>query len=188
MCSFIGSIGFSFLCLAFAIIVVVLYLFSASRNAPFPTIEVNSASINSLTLVNNTKLTSNWSIRLFVTNEDLNHIIYFDNISVNIFYMDSHLILNKTTLPSFKTDVMSIIDINPSVNGFVVPGVAANTTDHHYGMVQFGLDVSASIKFKTEIFSAGWKHLNVVCYPLMFAYANNTGTWGLLNPFICVKV
>ncbi|GAU11709.1 hypothetical protein TSUD_74600 [Trifolium subterraneum] len=187
MCS-IGSRDFKFL---FFLIILLIFIFlsipfNVILDAPFPLIQVYSASVNLLTLINNTKLTANWDITLTVIDQDLNNdrLINFHNFSVILFYMDSHLILNKTTLPPFTTDIIRVIHINPSVNRFVVPRVG-NLTNH-----QCGFDVFASIQFKNDIFHFGWKYFNVVCYPLMFAnsssYANNTAIGILLDSLICV--
>jgi hypothetical protein len=168
-----------------------LLVFITCHTAPYPKIKVISASINSLT-VNNTKLTTNWNISLSVTNHAFFEIIYFEDVSVDVFYMDSYLVLNTSTLPSFTTDIMSVIHMNSSVNGFVDSG-AANGIDrslHQYGMVTFGLDVSASIKFINLVLNSGWKNLNVVCYPLRFAIcsnANNTTSGILLESLTCSK-
>jgi hypothetical protein len=172
---------------------MILYiLFLTSQTATFPTFQVNSAIINSLTL-NNTKLTTNLNIALSVTNQAPD-IINFDNISVDVFYMDPYLILNRSSLPAFTTDFMRVIEMNLSVNQVVVSGAAngINQSLHQYGMVQFGLDLSALIKFTNNIFHPSWMYLNVVCYPLRFAFSSNANvsniTTGIsLESLTCYK-
>jgi len=80
-----------------------------------------------------------------------------------------------------------------SVNGSVVPGVAnvINHSSSEFDRVQFGTNLSASVKYKNKIFHfhSSSKTLKVVCFPLVFQVSpnsNNTVAPGtLLNAVTC---
>ncbi|XP_024640527.1 uncharacterized protein [Medicago truncatula] len=176
--------------LAVLIIVVVLSINLHDANLP-PTFEVYSASINSLT-VNTAELTADWNILLSTKNPNHGMRVYYEATSFELFYKD--IVLDKSTLPIFFTDksATQVINMKPSVVNKPLDASVANdivlSRDEH-GIVEFGLNISTSIRFKNNLLrSHDHKSLKVVCYPLKFVFNNATHAGTLSQGLTCRRV
>lgn len=135
------------------ILIITVILAITLREADLPIVKVDSASINSLT-VNTTEFTGDWNITLSFTNPNHDLRVYYNTISVELFYKD--LVLTKSTLPSFiGNNTTSVINMKPSVViEHLDSGVANNISlSREHGTVEFGLNVSTSIWFRNFFFT-----------------------------------
>ncbi|AES91413.1 hypothetical protein MtrunA17_Chr4g0062961 [Medicago truncatula] len=135
-------------------------------------------SLNSLT-VNGTQVTAKFNISVSVNNPTWFSRVYYNAVSVEVFYRGEALVLKKSCRPSFTTHRKSVINMTPSVHKSLDFGGPLSSKD---GMVEFGLVVSSFIKYK-NIFPSPWRSLKVVCNPLRFTVSSNdfnTSTSGIL--------
>jgi hypothetical protein len=146
----------------------------------------SEGSLNSLT-VNGTQLTAEFNISVSVHNFKSYSRIYYDAVSVEIFYRGEGVVLTKSSLPSFTTDSdkESAIHLMLSVNksddfGGAASGIARSRKD---GTVEFGLIVKYLFKYKNRWAQSDWTSTKEVCNPLKFAVSPNdynTTTPGIL--------
>ena len=116
--------------------------------------QVNSVgALNSLT-VNGTQFTAEFDISVSAYNPRDYSRAYYKAVSAELFYGGEGLVLNRTSLPSFTihSNSDSVIKVTPSVNmsedfGGVASDVALR---HKNGRVEFGLIVSALVKYKNR--------------------------------------
>jgi hypothetical protein len=150
------------------------------ENAHYPNFQVGSASINSLTINNATKLTAELNITLSVSNP--NHFLrisyHHDEFHVKVFYTDQeHVILDNTsTLRQSNFNGSSVIEMKLKVDtysgSYVADGIDQSCRKH--GMVEFGLTMLTSIMFKNKLFFLySWETVKVVCNPIRFAISPN---------------
>lgn len=143
-------------------------------------------SLNSLT-INYNQFTIQFNISVSVYNPTDFSRVYYDAVSMEVFYRGEGLVLNKTSLPSFTTNrkSASVIQMTLPVNRFEdFGGVATGISrSHKDGKVKFGLVLKALFKIKNYVYHSGWSSLKIVCHPLSFAVSPNdynTTTRGIL--------
>jgi len=138
------------------------------------------------------KLTAEWDITLFVTNPNREHSVSYDNVSIGINYNDNHnqSLLATTFINPFHQGSYEIDNQRVQLNMDADNDVAANITSTcSRGVVNFGIVVSTSVKFKGSYHFRRVRPLKVVCEPLSFitseGHLNGTSNWVLLHGLTC---
>jgi len=176
-------------CIIILIPVCILVIFIDSLHPSMPMFEVDLASINSLN-INGSKLTAEWDITLFVKNPNHYHSVSYDNVSIGINYNDKHNLLATTLINPFNQGRYEIDNKRVQLNMDADNDVAAHITSScSRGVVNVGIVVSTSVKFKGSYHFRRVRPLNVVCEPLSFitseGHLNGTSNWVLLNGLTC---
>jgi len=77
--------------------------------------------------------------------------------------------------------------VNERLDANVANDIAISRDEH--GIVEFGLNISTSIRFKNNLLrSHDHKSLKVVCYPLEFVFNNATHAGTLSQGLTCRRI
>jgi len=179
-----------------ALVIVFLVKLTDAQTDPdlmfaiLPDFNVDSGSLNSLT-ISNTQLTAEFNITVSVDNPTSYSRVYYDDVSAEIFYRGEGVVLTKSSLPSFTTDIgrENVIQMTLSVNkpfdfGGAATSIAQSRKD---GTVEFGLILSSKIKYKNNMWHSGWESLKYVCNPLKFGVSANDFNTNTTSPGILLE-
>lgn len=150
--------------------------------ADYPSVRVDYASLSSFKVSNTTKLTAEWNIKLLLSNPNghLRISYHHDAFHGKIFYRnqqgrpDNDIILETSTLQSFfngNNMVQIKLNVDTYVGSYMAEKIDLSRRNH--GMVEFGLIVSTSMRFKSDFFVFSGSKSSNVCYPLRFEISQN---------------
>jgi len=175
-CSFTDLAIFLFITLCFIYFMVWMLV---ATLAEYPNVRVDSGSLSSFKVSNTTKLSAEWNIKLTVSNPNhhLRISYHHDAFHGKIFYRDpdNDITLETSTLQSFFNGNNNMVQIKLKVDTYVGSYVAEkiDLSRRNHGMVEFGLVVSTSMRFKSYFFVFSGSESSNVCYPLRFEISQN---------------
>jgi hypothetical protein len=183
-------------CLCILVIMVIaagilLYtVYDNSSHPKLPCFGVESASLNSLSMNNSSRLSGEWNINLTFTNPNngWNEVSY-NTICVSILYNNDHngSLLASTQLAPFSKKDDSTVLKQVQLKMDLHHDAETDKIEHSFSCetVNFEIEMSTSIRFKGAFDFRKDYSLKVVCNPLTIRLPPGSSKWVLAQGLTC---